>query len=319
MLRYSYSLLSPQGRNSRLSILIFHRVYREEDLLCPGEVTAKRFDQILGYLKHWFNIIPLYAAVAGLSEGSLPSRPLCITFDDGYADNYECALPLLKKHGLHATFFIATGYLDGGCMFNDKIVEAVRGSQSEVLDLSTLNLATYLVDSVENKRQAIDQLLGQLKYTQSPERERVANEICYAAGIAPPTKLMMRSEQLKKLHQAGMGIGGHTRNHPILSKVESATAMQEIVEGKADVEEVIGAPIELFAYPNGRPGLDYLTEHVSMVREAGFISAVSTAKGVSSSAADLFQLPRFTPWDQSKWKFAIRMGTNLRSRAHERV
>lgn len=314
MLKYTYSLLSPEGRNSRLSILIFHRILSTGDPLFPSEPTAEWFDRLLGKLKKWFNVIPLQNAVIGLNERGLPSRPLCITFDDGYADNYNLALPILKKHGLTATFFIATGYLDGGCMFNDKIITVVRAHRSDVLDLSTLDLGIHPVDSVEGKRSAIDALLKRAKYIPSPERESVADAVCKVCGVDVPKDLMMSRGQVREMFRQGMEIGGHTRNHPILAVAEATRAMAEITDGKSDLEEFTGATVNLFAYPNGKPGVDFNAEHVTMVREAGFLGAVSTAKGVSASGADVYQLPRFTPWDTNPTRFGIRMGLNLRTR-----
>ena len=106
--------LSPSGTRARLSILIFHRVLPEPDPLAPELPDRVRFEQILQWLKSWLNVLPLDQAVRRLSTGTLPERAASITFDDGYADNCTVALPLLLKHGLPATFFIATGFLDGG-------------------------------------------------------------------------------------------------------------------------------------------------------------------------------------------------------------
>lgn len=319
MFRYPYALLAPEGAHSRLSVLIFHRIHRETDLLFPSEPTAKWFDRLLGNLKRWFNVIPLETALAGLAQGRLPARPLCITFDDGYADNYEVALPILKKHGLPATFFVATGYLDGGCMFNDKLIEAARSCASDLLDLSSLKLGQYPMDSVDNKRLAIDSMLRVVKYMPSPEREQVADEICKLADVSFPRDLMMSRTQVRDMHREGMDIGGHTRNHPILAKTDAVGAMQEIVDGKRDLEQITGANVKFFAYPNGKPGVDYLVEHVAAVREAGFLGAVTTARGVAACAADPFQIPRFTPWDKGVAKFGIRMGMNLRARKYDSV
>ncbi len=74
----------------------------------------------MGWVKTWFNVMPLDAAVNALKKRNLPARAMAITFDDGYADNQVTALPILKQHGLSATFFIATGYLDGGRMWNEQ-------------------------------------------------------------------------------------------------------------------------------------------------------------------------------------------------------
>ncbi len=107
-----------------------------------------------------------------------------------------------------------------------------------------------------------------------------------------------------------MTIGGHTVNHPILTRLAQNEAKREIVSGKALLESLIGARLSLFAYPNGKPGKDYGPEHVAMVRQAGFSAAVSTAWGAARSASDIFQLARFTPWDPRPARFMLQMLRN---------
>jgi peptidoglycan/xylan/chitin deacetylase (PgdA/CDA1 family) len=114
MMRLLFGRLSPTGRRSRLPILMFHRVRKSVDPLMPDEIDAAQFDRICSWLATWFNVIALDDAVNRLEGGSLPERSLAITFDDGYADNHDVALPILTRHRLPATFFIATGFLDGG-------------------------------------------------------------------------------------------------------------------------------------------------------------------------------------------------------------
>src|SRR5579872_3493180 len=101
-------------RRPRLSVLIYHRVLAHGDPLRPTEPTAIEFEARMQWVKAHFNVLPLGAAVTGLKSGRLPDRPLSITFDDGYADNHDLAWPILRRLGLAATFFVATGYLDGG-------------------------------------------------------------------------------------------------------------------------------------------------------------------------------------------------------------
>src|SRR5688500_10667438 len=108
----------------KLSILIYHRVHAEVDPIFPAEVDAKQFGLQLNWIKSLFNVLPLDEAIEALEQNRLPARTAAITFDDGYADNTEVALPILKKHNLSATFFICTGYLDGGRMWNDTIIES---------------------------------------------------------------------------------------------------------------------------------------------------------------------------------------------------
>ena len=308
-----FRVMSPGGPRARLSVLIFHRVLQEPDPLFPGEMHARRFDQICGWLASWFKVLALDDAVARLKTGTLPARAACITFDDGYADNYHVALPILKRHGLSATFFIATGFLNGGRMWNDTIIESVRLSKAPVLDLSSLGLGHHCIESVNEKTAAIANLIGQIKYRPSQERITITERLAQLAKVWPPEDLMMTSREAKAMRHAGMQIGAHTVNHPILARVTDDLARQEIEDSKIFLEQLLSERVGLFAYPNGKPGEDYSQQTVAVARNLGFDAAVSTQWGASCMGSDLFQIKRFTPWDQSYLRFGVRMLTNLRS------
>ncbi len=302
--------LSVSPLRKRLSILIYHRVLTKPDPLFPSEVDAERFDQQLAFLKQAFNIIPLRQAVEGLRTGALPPRAACITFDDGYADNAEVALPILKRHSASATFFVATGFLNGGRMWNDTVIELIRRAPARI-DLGAIGLGQFTLDTIPQRRAAITTLLDALKYLPVAERQAQVDRMGGLMGVSAPDDLMMSDEQVRQLHRAGMEIGGHTVNHPIIARMDSAAARSEIAGGKARLEQIIGERIRTFAYPNGKPGQDYTAEHVAMVKELGFESAVCTSWGASSRSTDLFQLPRFTPWDRGQLRFTLRMMQNL--------
>jgi len=305
--------LSPGGSRSRLSVLIFHRVLPASDPLFPDEMHARRFDGLCGWLAAWFNVLPLDAAVAGLKAGTLPARAACITFDDGYADNCHVALPILQRHGLNATFFIATGFLDGGCMWNDRIIESLRACQLPVLDLSCLGMGRHALDGVEDRRTAIAALIDQIKYRPGEQRVVVTEQIAQLARVTPPRDLMMASHQVKALHQAGMQIGAHTVSHPILARLPDEQVRHEIQASKDFLEQLLAERVSLFAYPNGKPGDDYTPHSVDLVRRLDFDAAVSTRWGASGVGDDLFQIRRFTPWDATRLRFGARMLVNLRS------
>ncbi|MDO8033090.1 polysaccharide deacetylase family protein [Janthinobacterium sp. SUN128] len=297
-----------------LSILIYHRVLARRDPLFPGEVDAALFQRQLRLLQRFYTPLPLSDAVRRLQDGSLPPRAACITFDDGYADNAQVALPLLQRHGLHATFFIATGYLDGGQMWNDTVVEAVRQAAGPVLDLRVHGLGTFPVASLAQRQVAIATLLGQLKYQPFARRQQLAMQIRRQAGATVGPAAMLSTAQLRQLHVAGMELGAHTASHPILSTLADRAAQRDIAHGKQQLEALIQAPVSLFAYPNGKAGRDYGAPHVAMVKDLGFKAAVATDWGVARPGAelDLLQLPRFTPWDRGRLAFLWRMRQNRR-------
>jgi peptidoglycan/xylan/chitin deacetylase (PgdA/CDA1 family) len=294
--------MGPLARS--LSIVAFHRVLPERDPLVPDQICASEFERQLKAIGRWFTVLPLSKAVALLREGTLPVRSACITFDDGYADNATIALPILRRHGMSATFFVATGFLNGGRMWNDTIIEAVRRAQGKTLALDGFALDIATLDS---RRSALAQVINALKYRPLKERQERADAVASAVAAPLPSDLMMSSDQVTELLHSGMEIGAHTVNHPILANLPDDRAYAEIRDSKQELENLTGRPVTLFAYPNGKPGTDYLPSHVRMARELKFTAAVSTAWGVATGNTDRHQLPRFTPWDKAPGKFVLRL------------
>jgi len=308
-MRLGFKLLSATAARGRLSILIFHRVLPRPDDIFPDEVHAQRFDHICAWLKAWFRVLPLDQAGAMLAEDSLPARACCITFDDGYADNHEIALPILQKHGLPATFFIATGFLQGGRMWNDTVIESIRHCPRAELDFG--EHGQYRLSDAASRRTAIEAIIGKIKYLPIDQRQLATEDLLARSDASLTEQLMMGPDGVRRLFDAGMQIGAHTVSHPILAKTAPDMAREEILSSKRYLEDLLGQECSLFAYPNGKPGRDYLPEHVDLVRELGFKTAVSTAWGASGPGADPLQLQRFTPWDDSKSAFGLRLMRNL--------
>lgn len=313
-----FGLLSPAGSRARLNVLIFHRVLPQPDPLFPDEMDAARFDEMLGWVKSWFNALPLDEAARRLQEGSLPARAAALTFDDGYADNHDVALPLLRKHGLPCSFFIATGFLDGGRMWNDTLIESLRRSGKPLLDLRGLqdahgqDLGQHALGDTASRRAALGNLIERVKYLSPETRLACVNAIAERAEVRPPDDLMMSGEQVKALRRAGMQIGAHTVSHPILAKLDATQAAEEMGRSRDVLQALLGEKVGLFAYPNGKPGTDYLPKvHPSIARELGFDAAVSTRWAAARRGDDIFQIPRFTPWDRSRMKFSLRLARNL--------
>ncbi len=298
------------GNSKRLVILTYHRVVADDPLKDPDEIDEAQFRMHVETLSRFFNVLKLSDAVAGLKNGGVPGRAVAITFDDGYRDNVTAALPILEHYGVPATFFIASGFLDGGIMWNDIVIESVKRFEGETIDLEDLDLGSYPAREPGDKTAAYRRILGKLRYEPQEKRDVLCTAIAERLGVRPPTDLMMKSADLATLRDAGMEVGAHTRNHPILAVVPDADAQSEIARSKDDVETILGAEVKSFAYPNGRPGQDYEEKHVAMVRDAGFELAVSTAAGCVGPEADVFQLGRVSVWHRSKPKLLARMLMN---------
>jgi peptidoglycan/xylan/chitin deacetylase (PgdA/CDA1 family) len=305
--RAAGSAASAAGRGGRgLLILIYHRVLSGPDPLRSRTVRASDFASQMDLVASCFNVLPLSEALARLESRSLPSRALSVTFDDGYADNLTVATPIMRERGIRPTVFVATGYLDGGLMFNDAITEAVRAAP-EQLDLGDLGFGLLELPDVAARRATIRRLVGELKYRPADERGEMAGEIFRRAGATHPREMMLTSGQVRALRDAGVEIGAHTATHPILTRLSPEAAREDIARSRHVLEGLLGEPVRLFAYPNGRPVEDYDARHVAMVRDLGFSAALSTAWGAAHAGCDRFQVPRVAPWDDSPRRYAARL------------
>ena len=274
------------------------------------EIDAGIFSAHMDALTEGFNVLPLSEAIERLNNGTLPSRAACITFDDGYANNATVAFPILRKRSLPACFFIATEFLDGGCMWNDIIIEALRTTTEPRLNLEDIDLGTYPLNDLQDRLTAMTKVLMELKRLNPESRDAATDHIIEKLNVQQPMGMMMTPAQVKSLASAGMEVGGHTISHPILSTLTHRQARAEIGGGKEQLEAITGQPVKLFAYPNGRPGQDFTEAHIALCRELGFVAAVTTARGTARRDTNPFLLPRFTPWDRTPTRFTLRLYQN---------
>jgi peptidoglycan/xylan/chitin deacetylase (PgdA/CDA1 family) len=303
----------PGGRRNRLVVLIYHRVLPALDPMFPREITASDFDAQMNAIARHCTPMPLAAAVRALKAGDLPPRAVAVTFDDGYADNATVALPILQKHGVPATFFIATAFLNGGRMWNDSVVEAIRRLPHEQIDVTDLGLGVLALPTDAARGTAAAAILRAIKHRPPKARLAISRRFENEASQPLPDDLMMTSGQIRTLHGAGMEIGAHTRTHPILRLLSDAEAEAEIKENVSDLEKIVGQPVRAFAYPNGRPSEDFEPRHRQLVESLGFDYAVSTRRGAAHAGSDIYELPRFTPWDRYAPKWLARLMLEYRN------
>jgi peptidoglycan/xylan/chitin deacetylase (PgdA/CDA1 family) len=213
-----------------------------------------------------------------------------------------------------ATFFIATGFLNGGRMWNDSVIEAVRNARGAVLDLRQVGLDRFTLENINQRRQGAENIIASVKHRDAADREKLVEDIASIVGEPLPDDLMMSDAQVVNLRKNGMEIGAHTVNHLILRKMgDKSDAEKEIGESRRYLEALLGEAIDFFAYPNGKFDRDYSLDHRDLVESMGFRAALSTEWGVSNRATDRFQLPRFTPWDKTPLRFTGRLINNYRN------
>jgi peptidoglycan/xylan/chitin deacetylase (PgdA/CDA1 family) len=306
-------MASPGRSNARLCIVNYHRVLESRDPLLHSEPDIGTFRWQMELLAECFNVLPLHDAVKALAERRLPPRAVCITFDDGYRSVHDNALPILKEFGLPATVFVTTGHMMESNMWNDRILEAFRNLPSGRLDLSDIGMGAYSLEGLAERRQALHDVMEGAKYRPPHARLAVIRKLEELAAREFPHRLMLSPGMIARLSDEGVEIGGHTITHPILTCLDDEAAQREIAGNKHQLEAIIGRQLRLFAYPNGKAGIDFDARHVRMVREAGYAAAFTTERGAASPRHDPYQIPRDRPWDSTPLFFALRL---LRWLAH---
>lgn len=306
LVRAAGDAIAPRGAGKgRLCIVNYHRILESFDPLRANETVLADFEWQMQVLADNFNVLPLEQAIAQLRSGRMPPRAVSITFDDGYRSTHDLALPVLRRLGLPATVFITTGFIDSGNMWNDQILEALRTAPLGELDLRAHGLENYAIASEADRARAAAQAIGRAKYLPPDQRAALLAALADRSDHGPD--LMLTADMIRALAAAGIAIGAHTVSHPILTKLGAAEAMAEIADSKQQLEAITGLPVNLFAYPNGKYGIDFDQRHMDMARQAGFHAAFTTALGAASNADDPFAIPRSLPWDATPARFALRL------------
>lgn len=215
-------------------------------------------------------------------ERDLPPNPVLVTFDDGYRDNREVALPLLERHRVPATFFVSTGHIERRQTYWwDRIAYLLHHTAAEE---ARLRYPTELVlrPRAEPER-ARRTLLRLVKGMSGLDLDRILVELSRALGVRWDDALdrhvadqtVMTWDDVRELHRAGMAIGSHTRTHRILYTLSPDELDDELTGSRRDIEQAIGVAPAAIAYPAGR-SLRALPMVTAAVRRAGYAAAFST-------------------------------------------
>lgn len=286
------SLLHRTARWSGVLALNYHRV---------GEARGSNFDrglwsassddfaQQLRFCKQQLDIISPADLPQVLTAGR--GRHAMVTFDDGYRDNYEAAFPVLKQEGVAATFFVASGFIDAPRLpWWDEIAWMVRTSQRAGVDLPVWLDCSLSFDEPDREG-ALRTLLRRYKAMPAESAPAYLQAVAAAAGTGrcPPgvgEQLWMTWDMLREMKAAGMTIGGHTVNHPVLARLTAEDQRHEILECGRRLATELGEPMRYFSYPVGSSNAFDATTR-ECLREAGVSYAFSYYGGYR----------RFDDWD----------------------
>jgi peptidoglycan/xylan/chitin deacetylase (PgdA/CDA1 family) len=210
----------------------------------------------------------------------LPPFPALVTFDDGYLDNLDSALPVLRARDVPATLFLATHAIDrAGTFAWDVAAYCFHHTRRRRVTLPLLGTAD--MDAAEPAVLA-ERWIDRLKAAPQTEQARATAELPAALGVEPPDGVLaafyLSWDQVRIMTASGVTLGAHTLSHPILSRLEDKGIRAEIEESKRRIEEETGQRVATFAYPSGRAG-DFDNRAVEAVRRAGFSAAFTLRSG----------------------------------------
>lgn len=297
-----------RARGRKFLILMYHRVNDEANSLSIEATPVSVFERQMRHLALHYRVLPLDELIVALCDRQpVPGNAVAITFDDGYRDNYTHAFPILKRYGLPATVFLATGCIGTGeLLWFDKVLYSFR--QTRKRRLRMLN-REWVLTHPEARREAAIAFLDHLKALPTEERDVQIDQLrdeLQVRAFHGETDSMLTWSQVKEMHRQGISFGSHTVTHPILSRISLEKAKREIVESKQALEKELHAEVNTFAYPNGKPE-DYSPAIVNLVREAGYKGAVTTVLQGNLSDEDPFQLKRIRSWEPDIHSFAFRL------------
>lgn len=283
--RCGFSRIARGLRSGQPCILTFHGLRADDDegLLDNSLYTpVSVFRDVCRHLAASYHVVHLHEIVSALKNKTrLPDGSVAITFDDGYESNYQLALPVLREFGLPATIFVATGFVDGTEHFWFHRLEhafASAGREAAAFAKAAQQIKALPQENVGGEIARIEAEIG-TSYATLP---------CKAAIFRPLTW-----SQIREMHESGLvEIGGHTHRHLIVGRCKAETAREEIVMCRDRIAQELGVPPRLFAYPNGKPG-DHTAVTARLLREAGFVAAVTMTPGFVQPASNHFIIPRY--------------------------
>ena len=299
------------GRHTRFSkepqllILMYHRILPKQDprarLEEPGMmVTPETFRMHMSLVKQHFEVLPLSQWIKRKQNGeTLPARCCAITFDDGWADNYEFAYPVLQEFNLPATIFLVSDMMGTNQLFwPERLARLLTNialtcpEQWNHPDLKWIknNTLNYKFTTTPPDQEQLSEIINQAKQLSDDQIHNHINTIETALQLNNKSQASLLSwQQMEEMCASGLiEAGSHTCHHIRLDAGQNEkTLKQEIVQSKSQIEKRLGQPVDAFCYPNG----DHSPAAVELVKQ-NYQCAVTTSKGWNTKNTNAHLLHR---------------------------
>jgi peptidoglycan/xylan/chitin deacetylase (PgdA/CDA1 family) len=290
-----------------LLALTYHRVLPSIVEAIDREVAidVATFERQLAFLHEHFDFIGMDDVLAAIGGAKLPPAPVLITFDDGYRDNHDVVLPILRNHGARAVFFVATDYIERRKLFWwDHILWTVNASTHKLLELTYPSpQALPLGPGPRERAKTIQVLLHVIKTHFGLDVPRFLDHLDEMAGTLLSSALerdlaethVMNWDHVRALQRAGMDVQSHTHTHRILDTLAPKDIAWELRESRERLRDQLGVAPVAVSYPVGR-ATAYTDAIRAAVRDAGYRAAFSNRAGVNvRTSIDPLDLRRISP------------------------
>jgi len=228
-------------------------------------IAADVFEEHCRVLSEHCHPIGLDAWSADNEGGrALPSRPVLLTFDDGYRSVFELARPILRRYRIPAVIFVCSN--------------PVRDQR------------LFWFDALARKRG--EAAVSDARASGGADWRDLAGHHATAADESDPLSPMTR-DHVAQLAAEGFTIGAHTASHAPLAELSPDDQRCELEMCRDALTEWTGLRIDTLAYPWGKRGADYTIESVDLARAAGFRTAFSTHVGFAAPSQDPLERSRF--------------------------
>jgi peptidoglycan/xylan/chitin deacetylase (PgdA/CDA1 family) len=284
--------------SGRVEILLYHgfSAGSERDSRFPKLMPVEQFEEQIRTLAQYGRPLRLEELPPDGNQG------IAITFDDGYANNYQLAFPVLQKYQFPATVFLTTGFVDRSVpLWGDwlELLLVASPRRKSVFEWRDEKITLALMST-----QATNSVIAELKkrLRGSPVNEihnflrnlEAHLEVGYDWRSIPEVLRPLQWDEVRAMRRSGLvSFGAHTVSHPVLSTCTDEVQKFEIVESKRRIEEELGEKCTIFAYPYGKCG-DYTSATKQIVRKAGYELAVSAESGFNTRCSwDEYELKRW--------------------------
>jgi peptidoglycan/xylan/chitin deacetylase (PgdA/CDA1 family) len=267
--------------------LMYHRVLPEPDTFHPS-VSYAEFESDMRFISDNFTPVTLSSLAVDLPRGAI-----AVTIDDGYREIYDFVYPLSRRMGVPVTVFVVSDLVGTeGMLWTTELAEIIRRADPGTVELNACGGKKYALGNADERRGTLRALKAAVKSSAPSDGEAILDEIRRKLGAFSPGERMMLSwEEIAEMSAACIEFGSHTRSHPILSRVGTAAARDEIFGSKEVIESHLGRKVASFCYPNGQEG-DFTKETKNMVQEAGYSVAVTAMPGAVTRSSDRYALRR---------------------------